>query len=106
MLIAVSSFGESLRRDFPHRPGGGGFNLPLRFQAIFPSLSFLYDGLRIRACAQACLDVSLLTRKTAWSGNRAQLNREASSTDSTLLELYNRSAKVLDSTSLERIEYI
>ena len=23
MLIAVSSFGESLRRTFPHRSGGG-----------------------------------------------------------------------------------
>jgi hypothetical protein len=26
MLIAVSSFGESLRRVLPHRPGGGDFN--------------------------------------------------------------------------------
>jgi hypothetical protein len=26
MLIAVSSFGESLRRVLPHRPGGGEFN--------------------------------------------------------------------------------
>ena len=101
MLIAVSSFGESLRRDFPHRPGGGGFNLPLRFQAIF-SLPFFF----IRRSSNPCLDVSLLARKPGWSGNRAQLNRESSSTDSTLLELYNRSAKVLDSTSLERIEYI
>ena len=25
MLIAVSSFGESLRRAHPHRPGGGNF---------------------------------------------------------------------------------
>jgi hypothetical protein len=25
MLIAVSSFGESLRRVLPHRPGGGNF---------------------------------------------------------------------------------
>lgn len=28
MLIAVSSFGESLRRVLPHRPGGGNFNVP------------------------------------------------------------------------------
>jgi hypothetical protein len=26
MLIAVSSFGESLRRVLPHRPGGGDLN--------------------------------------------------------------------------------
>jgi len=31
MFIAVSSFGESLRRAHPHRPGGGdlkGFTAP------------------------------------------------------------------------------
>jgi hypothetical protein len=37
MLIAVSSFGESLRRVLPHRPGGGDFNA----QSIPPPLAAL-----------------------------------------------------------------
>jgi hypothetical protein len=44
MLIAVSSFGESLRRVLPHRPGGGDFNLHTscavdwEFSAVPPEL--------------------------------------------------------------------